>query len=62
MASLSDLTEAIARRDSEERGVPREPSLEEVAVSLHHVHLPKLQVSGLVDYDELSGCVRYLGG
>lgn len=58
---LSELAKAIARRDSEEEGTLDESRLEEVVISLHHVHLPKLQASELVDYDESSGAVRYRG-
>lgn len=61
VASLSELTRAIARGDAEEEGAPVERSPEEVAVSLHHAHLPKLEASGLIEYDEQSGLVRYRG-
>ena len=31
-------------------------------VRLHHVHLPKLADADLVDYDQSSGLVEYVGG
>ena len=61
VACLSDLARGIARRDSADGGTPDESCLEEAVVSLHHVHLPKLQACELVDYDESSGAVRYRG-
>lgn len=32
-----------------------------VRLQLHHVHLPKLQQAGLIDYDGPDGLVRYGG-
>ncbi|MFB6130573.1 MAG: hypothetical protein ABEJ28_07110 [Salinigranum sp.] len=34
---------------------------DEVRVSLHHVHLPKLDAAGVVDYDHERGTVTYRG-
>lgn len=60
VTSLSELAKVIARRESEDGGAPVERTLEEITVSLHHAHLPKLQASELIDYDVRSGAVRYL--
>jgi len=48
--------------DERERAIPRrepERSREELEVSLGHVHLPKLDDLGVVDYDTDTGIVRY---
>ncbi|WP_348610933.1 DUF7504 family protein [Halobaculum rarum] len=48
--------------DERERAIPRrepERSREELEVSLGHVHLPKLDELGVVDYDADAGIVRY---
>lgn len=48
--------------DERERAIPRrepERSREELEVSLGHVHLPKLDELGVVDYDTDAGTVRY---
>lgn len=54
-AELSELTAGVLARGTgrtDDRG-------DEVATTLHHVHLPKLAKCGLVDYDSRSGTVRY---
>ncbi|QLG26424.1 hypothetical protein HUG10_02215 [Halorarum halophilum] len=61
VASLADLTTELVRDDAEGKETPVEQRLERVAVSLHHAHLPKLEASGLVEYDEQAGVVRYRG-
>lgn len=50
---LSDLAAGIAAR---ERGTePEERFVEQVAVTLHHVHLPKLADAGVIGYDPSAG-------
>jgi hypothetical protein len=34
---------------------------ENVAISLVHVHRPKLERAGLIDFDHDNGCVHWLG-
>ena len=53
VASVDDLVDHVAARSDEER--------EHVAIGLHHVTLPKLGESGLVEYDSRSRTVRYRG-
>jgi len=46
--ALDDLTEAVAARESDEtRGEARG----RLAISLHHVHLPRMADLGVLDYD-----------
>lgn len=56
------LARAVASR---ERGTAREnvsdDTVERVHVRLHHVHLPKLDGYGLVDYDRENGVVEPTG-
>jgi DNA-binding transcriptional ArsR family regulator len=40
-------------------GHDQPPSTKAVRTGLHHVHLPKLEECGLVEYDARSGTVRY---
>lgn len=56
-ATLSELVaEVVARESDRERDFEY---YESVAIELHHRHLPKLEESGLVEYDERSQTVRY---
>ena len=50
--TVSDLAKAIVKHDHHVpvREMSKE-SLSEAHISLHHVHLPKIGASGLVDYD-----------
>jgi len=56
VATVADLRDALADGDAStgER--------ERIAIRLHHAHVPKLAAAGLVEYDDRSGMVRYLGG
>lgn len=57
--TMNDLTKAIAKHNHHApvREVPKD-DLSEVQISLHHVHLPKIEASGLVDYDQDRGVVE----
>jgi len=48
-----------ARADEEEYALPE--LRDRVTRALHHVHLPKLDDAGVVDYDARSRTVRYWG-
>lgn len=58
--AVDDLAATVA---AWERGVPEEAVSEEttrrVHADLRHVHLPKLERNGLLEYDSRSGTVRY---
>lgn len=46
--SLGTLAEQVLGREAEGDG---EPALDEVTISLHHVHLPAMDDLGLIEYD-----------
>lgn len=50
-----DLAREVAAREAD--GEPSTEVVEEVQVTLHHVHLPKLDDAGLIDYDADEGMV-----
>jgi len=61
VADVADLVDFVV---GEERGARTDDPSEhraEVAVGLHHVHLPRLDAAGLVEYDHRGGSVRYRG-
>lgn len=55
VGELAAAVDGTAATADGERGEPAE----RVAVELHHVHLPKLADSGVVDYDTRNDTVRY---
>ena len=52
VASVSSLVDEMG-------ALADEPSGERVEVALHHVHLPKLDELGVVEFDEQNDTVRY---
>ena len=56
VATFSELIDHVAGVDSEDADE------REVAISIHHTHLPKLADEGVVEYDDRSETVRYRGG
>jgi len=56
--SLGSLATAVA---GTERDADGQPPTEQVRISLHHAHLPKLEAAGVVDYDSQERTVEYLG-
>jgi len=57
VVALSELVDWVTAREADRKGDQREV----VAVTLHHNHLPKLAVSGLIDYEYRNEIVRYHG-
>lgn len=55
---LDDLARAIAALERGEAGLPPDAAVESLRVSLHHVHLPKLENTGIVEYDADDTTVR----
>jgi len=55
------LARAIATEESVRQFTPDTESIKTVCASLHHVHLPKLQQTGLVACDADAGTVAYEG-
>lgn len=53
------LAHAIA--DGEDGSRPSPETVDDLRVQLHHVHLPKLEAAGLVEYDAAEGTVTYEG-
>lgn len=50
--SLDELARSVAARANEDTSLTDSgPSTDQVAISLHHNHLPKLDDAGIVDYD-----------
>jgi hypothetical protein len=47
---LGAVARAVATRETD-ADVPDDATVERVAISLHHVHLPKLHDAGVVRYD-----------
>jgi hypothetical protein len=49
---IDELAAAVARRETELGGDGDErPSVERIAITLHHNHLPRIADANLVDYD-----------
>ncbi|SFR66829.1 hypothetical protein SAMN04487947_3355 [Halogeometricum rufum] len=48
--SLDAVARVVADRETD-ADVPDDETVERVAISLHHVHLPKLHDAGVVEYD-----------
>lgn len=55
----ADLVEYVAACESTSE--PPDDHREQVAIEIHHTHLPKLTDLGLVEFDERSSTVRYYG-
>jgi len=57
--TMHDLTKTIVKHNHHAplREMPKE-SLSEVQISLHHVHLPKIDAAGLIEYDQDRGLVE----
>ena len=57
--TVNDLTKAIAKQNHHVRVTEMSAErLPELQLSLHHVHLPKIEAAGLIDYDQERGLVE----
>lgn len=56
VVELTELVDWIRTREPDRS---EEDHREAVAIALHHVHLPKLAASGVIDYDPRSRTIRY---
>ena len=61
VAAFDDLVDFVVEDERAERGDDRSEHRREVAVDLHHVHLPVLAEAGVAEFDPRSGSVLYLG-
>ncbi|MFC4451678.1 DUF7344 domain-containing protein [Halorussus aquaticus] len=57
-ASMEALADQLARLSVETDGSAESPT-DATRTQLHHVHLPKLEDHGVVEYDSRTGDVRY---
>lgn len=57
--ACADLARAVVARDAD--GDPSPVAARKLQIQLHHVHLPKLDRAGLVEYDDETGTVVYRG-
>lgn len=55
------LAREIAVAEADEETTPDTGMIDDLCADLHHVHLPKLENAGLVEYDARSGAVSYRG-
>lgn len=53
---LDDIAAAIAEREKDMAGSD-ETSIDEIVMKLHHIHLPKMDHLGVIDYDQDSNRV-----
>ena len=57
--TVNDLTKAIVKHNHHTPMIEMpKGSLTELQISLHHAHLPKIEASGLIDYDQERGRVE----
>ena len=54
---IEELAAAIAARETDENS-PDDDTVRQVAISLHHVHLPKMAAIGVIDYEPASSVVE----
>ncbi len=57
--TIDDLVKYLKSREIEQTGNHPGCSSTEIKISLHHIHLPKLEEAGLIEYDQRSEELRY---
>lgn len=55
--SVDDCAEYLSKREEERTG--KRPRTDEVRVTLHHVHIPKLSSADICEYDPRTEEIRY---
>ena len=60
-ADFDELVDFVVETERAERTDDRPDHRQEVAVDLHHVHLPLLSEADVVEFDPIGGSVRYVG-
>ena len=58
-ATLGELCGYVAARHANAGTAPKHD--DELAIGLHHIHLPKLEAAGVIEYDARSQTIRYHG-
>lgn len=58
-ATVEECTNHLIEREAERTG--ERPAYDQVEVRLHHVHVPKLSDTGVIEYDPRSREFRYWG-
>lgn len=58
-ATLEECVQHILQREEERTG--QCPGHEQVETALHHIHLPKLEQTNILEYDSRSQVLRYRG-
>jgi predicted transcriptional regulator len=56
--TLEDLVDLLEQQTPDSKNGPPQDG-DQLAIQLHHVHLPKLAEYGVVDFEHGSGAVRY---
>ena len=60
VVDLDDVIDYVVKQfDEGERDVSPNELRQELEIEFHHVHLPKLEVANVIDYDWRSRTVRY---
>lgn len=55
---IETLATAIATWDGGHTGTDRRTDRTDVAIALHHIHLPKLADAGIITFDANTGCIE----
>lgn len=61
VAELSQLVDAVRTFETADAATEDAPTEKSITVDLHHKHLPRLDATGVIEYDARQGTVRYDG-